>query len=104
MSLEAMKLIEGAEAEAQRRREDALQQARESIAKARQEGELRLQEARRAAAEEAAQLLSVTAEQQKKSASDARTHSRQECYTLRAMAEGRLDAAAKVIAERIVNG
>ena len=104
MSLEAMKLIDGAEAEALRRREEAMREARDTIAKAREEGERRLAEARRKGAEDAAKLLSEAAEQQKKRASDARSRSRQECFALRAMAEGRLDAAAQVIAERIVEG
>lgn len=102
MSLEAMKLISDAETEAARRREEALARAGRELAAAKEEGQLRLEQAKKTAADEAAAFLAQKTVEQQKAAAAARAKTRQACMSLRAEAEGRMEQAARAIAERIV--
>ena len=102
MSLEAMKLVSGAEQEARRRRETALSESKQKLAGAQEAGRARLEETQRAAREEAAGLLREKDVEVDKATAVTRAQSFKTCAALRAEAEGRLPKAVEFIVERIV--
>lgn len=104
MSLETLKLIDGAEIEALRRKEAALAEAKKEIADAREDGELRLRKARQDAGQEADRYLREQTALQEKEADRTRMETRRECMALRAEAQGRMSDAASAVLERIVKG
>lgn len=102
MALDTVKLLDGAETEALRRKNEALAEARKVIAQAREDGETRLLRTKEEAQKEAQKFLKEQADQEKSEAQSAHLQSRRACNAMKAEAEGRLDSAAELIVERIV--
>lgn len=103
MSLEAIKIIGEAEEAARRRKTDALQEAKRTVAQAQALASEAVEAARRKAAEELAELSGKAEEKAKADAVELAGNTENRKAAMRAHAETRLDDAAKLIVERIVN-
>ena len=104
MSLDAMKQVAEAEAEAKQALSEASARSKQQIADAEAQGRAAY-DARMA--EAAAQVQAIMAEAEKTAADNNDKilhHAENQCAVLRAHAEGRLDEASGRIVERIVTG
>lgn len=104
MALEAITIVEEAEAAAAARKTEAAQEVRRMADAARNDGEKMLKEARERAAQKLRELDAEAEERIRVEAEAIRADTEKEMSVLRARAEGRLGKAAEQIVERIVSG
>ena len=103
MSLEAIKSISEAEDEARQAKLRAQQKARETVEAAEKSGKEALASTLARAESEIAQLKRTADQKAAEHAVELASTTANRQATLRARAEGRLDKAAQLIVERIVN-
>lgn len=103
MSFEAIELITAAESEARAMVAAAEQKAKEMITDAENEGRAAVEAAKAKAAGELAELKKRSDEKAMSEAGVLSRETENKRENLRAMAEARLEKAAKLVVERIVN-
>ena len=103
MSLEGIKQVTEAETLAQQRKNEALAQAKKTVADARRAGEERLSSARMQGEAQVKGFLQEAEERASKHTEQVLAETRQACDALRQEAEGRLADAAAIIVRRFVN-
>lgn len=103
MSLEAVKQVTQAEEQAKLRRQTAQQEAKKRVADAEKAGQALVEEARKAAAERNAALLAQAEANAGTRASETIREAEGTCDRLRADAQRRLEQAASLIVEKVVN-
>ena len=101
--MEAIRQVTQTEQEGQRLRDEAAAAARQVLVQAEREGKAGLEQARKAAGEKAKELLVEAEKQAAKSTERAIDEARQDCDELIRAARARLDKAAALIVERVVN-
>ena len=104
MALEAITIVEEAEAAAAARKTEAALEARKLADAARIEGEQVLKDARERAGQKLRELDAEAEDRIRVEAEAIRSDTEKEMSVLRARAEDRLDKAAERIVERIVSG
>lgn len=102
MTLDAMKQVVAAEADAKSSFQEASKLSKELIAEAEAKGRAYQQERQAAAAAEVKAMLLEAENQAAKNGEEIMHHAENQCAVIRAHAESRLDAAANRIVERIV--
>ena len=103
MSLEAILAITKAEDKTRQLRNDAQAEAKRLIAQAQEDGEASVLAAAKKADEEIAELMRKAEEKAKADASELAQSNENKKAAMRVKAEKRLDKAAELIVERIVN-
>lgn len=103
MSLEAMKIISEAEETARHRKADAVQEAKRTVAQAQSLAAEAIEAAHKKAAEELGELSRNAAEKAKADVIELAGNTENRKAAMRAHAESKLDDAARLIVERIVN-
>ena len=103
MLTEALKVVRAAEDEARRNRHIAQQSAREAIEEAEFDGKTTVSKTLVRAESEIAHLIRTADQRATEQAKELASKTANRQATLRARAERRLDAAAQLIFERIVN-
>jgi V/A-type H+-transporting ATPase subunit G/H len=104
MSLETIQKIAAIESEAEKQRTDALAEAKKIVADADSAGQEKLRLAK-AAVEADVSKLCLEAETLGKAAADAiAARMRSQCAALESAASAKIDAAASIIVEKVVNG
>ena len=104
MSLEAMETLSAVEERLKKQKADAQTAARTEAAKAREDGEQLLTQARKKADDEIAELLRQTDGKAKEAADKLSAESRDDRENLRARAQTKEEEAISFVVERIVNG
>lgn len=104
MSFEAITAIEEAEASARRMKAEAAAAAKAAEAAAVEEGGLALESARKKAAAEVRELRAKSDEKAKHDAVELASDTENKKAAMRARADARMDKAAALIVERVVNG
>ena len=104
MSFEAITTISEAEESAKRMKAEALSAAKAAQAAAQAEGRTALAEAEKKAAAELAELRSKSDEKAKEDARQLASDTENRKAAMRARADARLEKAAALIVERVVNG
>ena len=103
MSLEAIAAITGTEEKVRQMKAEAAAEAKRSIAQAQASGEEAIASAIKKADAEIAELMKKAEEKAKADASGLAQSSENKKAAMRAKADARLDKAAELIVERIVN-
>ena len=103
MSLEGIKQVTEAETLAQQRRNEALAQAKKTVADVRRAGEERFSSARIQAEAQVRGFLQEAEERASKHTEQVLEETTRACNALRQEAEGRLADAAALIVRRVVN-
>lgn len=103
MSLEAIKTISDAEENAKQKKAKAMADQKKELAEAEHAGQLAIDAAVKKAEDELRELIKKADEKVKLDAEQLSGETENKKAVMRAQAEGRIDAAASLIAERIVN-
>ncbi len=104
MSLEVIKKIADVEAEAEKQRADALNEAKRIVANAEAVGREVLQKMRTEAEAEVSKRHEEAQVQGKAVAAEISEKVRADCTALEKTASAKMDAAVSIIVERVVNG
>lgn len=102
MTLEAMKQVVAAEADAKASYQEAAKASKEMIAEAETKGKAYQAERRADSAVEVKKMLLDAEAEAAKNGEEIMHHAENQCAVIRAHAESRMDAAAERIVERIV--
>lgn len=103
MSLEAIKTVSQAEEKARRIKQEAQAEAKRALSGARAAGEAAIAAAEKKAAEELRGLRKKADEKATEDAAELARSTENKKAAMRVRAEGRLDSAAMLVVERIVN-
>lgn len=103
MSLEAIKQVTQAEADARQRQADAAVQAKKLVADAERAGKEVLVKARAEGAAKAKELMLQAEQRSAERTAQAAAQAEEECRALRSAAQGRLEEAAALIVRRVVS-
>lgn len=104
MSFEAVTAISEAEENARQMKSQALAAAKAAEAAAVEEGKLAMESARKKAAAEVKELRAKSDDKAKQDAIELASDTENKKAAMRARADARLDKAAALIVERVVNG
>ena len=103
MAMEAIEKVTQTEQEAARLKEEAAAEARQRVLRAEKDGRVLLEQAVREARTQAARLLEQAEQEAGHQVARIRDEAAQDCSTLQQEARKRLEAAAALIVERVVN-
>ena len=103
MAMEAIRQVTQTEQEGQRLRDEAAAVARQTVAQAEREGKQTLENARKAAQTKGKEMLDRSEKQAAQTTAQTLDEARQDCDELLRSARARLDKAAALIVERVVN-
>lgn len=103
MAMEAIRQVTQTEQEGQRLRDEATAAARQTVAQTEREGKTALETARKEAQVRAKAMLEQAEKQAEQNAERVMDEARQDCDELIRAARARLDKAAALIVERVVN-
>lgn len=103
LSMEAINSVTKAEAEAEKLVQQARNDARDLLVRAREQAAGASDQAVKAAAEHVREQAEQAAEEGRRAGTRVRAETADRCKALRAEAERNMDAAVKLIVERVVN-
>lgn len=103
MALDAIKKVTDFEQEIQNQKDSAAVSAKQRIAQAQKDSQRILEDSRRQAQAQAKAMMTEAEDQAAKSAQEVLARAQTDCDALRESARGRLEKAAALIVERVVN-